>query len=222
MSMPEVSDRELARVLGVHQKNRISRSLSQKLERWKKSLNALARPVIFHRKYRIKRIAGNHVELEGNQRLHSTKLARTLDGCKEAVCFIGTIGSRIEKEIGALMRQRRLSDAYVLDTVGSVSVEGMIERFHRDMKTLYKAHRQMVTLRFSPGYCDWPVTDQKPLFRLLNSRLIDVQLTDSCLMKPRKSISGIFGLCPYGDHEKPIPYHPCADCRRRDCQARRN
>ena len=80
------------------------------------------------------------------------------------MCFLGTIGTRIEKEIAGLMGQRRISDAYVLGVMGSVSVENMVAQFYHGMKTLHETDNKTVTLRFSPGYCDWSVTDQKPCF----------------------------------------------------------
>ena len=125
--------------------------------------------------YRVQTVYKNGVKLEGNLCLKSSKLATTLSGCKEVVCFLGTIGTRIEKEIVRLMGQRRLSDAYVLDAMGSVSVENMVAQFYHGMKKLHETYDRTVSLRFSPGYCDWPVTDQKHLFQLLDAEAVGVQ-----------------------------------------------
>ena len=40
---------------------------------------------------------------------------------------------------------------------------------------------------------DWPIEEQQPLFRLLGDteRAVGVRLTDSMLMVPTKSVSGI-------------------------------
>ena len=47
----------------------------------------------------------------------------------------------------------------------------------------------------SPGFlADWPIEEQQPLFRLLGDteRAVGVRLTDSMLMVPTKSVSGIY------------------------------
>ncbi len=199
-----------------------SKSLSSKIISLKKKLHALANPVLSYRMYRLETVSKNGVELEGNLCLKSSKLAGTLSGCKEVVCFLGTIGTRIEKEISRLMGQHRLSEAFVLDVMGSVTTENMVAQFHRRMKKLHETDKEAVTLRFSPGYCDWPVTEQKPLFQLLDTKSVGVQLTDSCLMQPRKSISGVFGIYPRHDGSTHKIYNPCLECRKKDCQARRN
>ena len=221
-AVPNISDQDLAHLMGKRTGRAFSRSLSSKIGFWKDRLYTLADPILSYRMYGVQKVYKNGVELEGNLRLKSSKLAGTLNGCKEIVCFLGTIGTRIEKEIARLMGQRRLSDAYVLDAMGSVSIENMVAQFYHGMKKLHVTNNRKVTFRFSPGYCDWSVTDQKPLFQLLDAKAVGVQLTDSCLMQPRKSISGVFGIYPHHDGSTRAIYNPCLECRKKDCQARRN
>ena len=149
----------------------------------------------------------------------SPKLSRTLKNSDEIVCFIATIGNAIEDEIIRLMDKKRIAEAYILDAMGSVVVESMVEQFHQRMEAKYTAEAKTVTLRFSPGYCDWPITEQKKLFTLFGSEFVDVELLDSCLMRPRKSISGVFGLMPNGNPK--VSYNPCCECKKTDCTARR-
>jgi cobalamin-dependent methionine synthase I len=134
------------------------------------------------------------------------------------VCFVGTIGTEVENEINSLLGKQKLADAYILDAMASVAVENMIDRFQDLMENRYSAEDRTVTLRFSPGYCDWPVTQQKKLFNIFESRQLKVELLDSCLMKPRKSISGVFGITP----QKCTSYNPCRDCPIRNCDSRRS
>jgi cobalamin-dependent methionine synthase I len=101
-----------------------------------------------------------------------------------------------------------------------VAADNMVATFHERMKDEYKNQGKQVTLCFSPGYCDWPITEQKKLFNLLDSQDVDVELSDSCLMTPRKSISGVFGIQSDEKHGDKA-YNPCWDCNKTDCQARR-
>jgi cobalamin-dependent methionine synthase I len=102
--------------------------------------------------------------------------------------------------------------------MASVAVENMIDRFHDLMEKRFGEEDRTVTFRFSPGYCDWPVTQQKKLFNIFDTKEIDVELLDSCLMKPRKSVSGVFGITP----QESESYNPCRDCPTRRCESRRN
>jgi hypothetical protein len=69
----------------------------------------------------------------------------------------------------------------------------------------------------APGsLTDWPLREQRPLFALLGDTeaLVGVRLTDSCLMLPNKSVSGI--RFPTEKH-----FESCQLCPRPDCPGRR-
>jgi hypothetical protein len=63
---------------------------------------------------------------------------------------------------------------------------------------------------------DWPIEEQAPLFKLLGDveTSIGVQLTDSLLMLPAKSISGIF-------FPTEISFISCQLCPRKRCESRK-
>ncbi|MBE9572223.1 MAG: hypothetical protein IMF11_16465 [Proteobacteria bacterium] len=94
----------------------------------------------------------------------------------------------------------------------------MVEKFHQRITAKYESENKGVTLCFSPGYCDWPITEQKKIFTLFDSNATGIELLDSCMMRPRKSISGVFGI--YNDIQK-APYNPCLDCSKKNCNGRR-
>lgn len=71
--------------------------------------------------------------------------------------------------------------------------------------------------RMSPGsLADWPIEEQQPLFQLLGDteNTIGVRLTDSMLMVPTKSVSGIH-FASTGSYEN------CMLCPRASCPNRR-
>lgn len=74
-----------------------------------------------------------------------------------------------------------------------------------------------ITNRFSPGYCHWNVSDQHKLFSLFDEAPRGVTLTDSALMNPVKSISGVIGIC---ENVKYKDYH-CRLCKSKDCTYRK-
>ena len=218
---PLIERKNLIQRLGGSKGRAFSRALGIKVHDGAHTLYRLMNPRLLFIKERIKKAEGGRVYLDGGMTLKSPKLSRTLRDSEEMVCFITTIGGEIDSEINTMMRQGHLSDAFVMDALGSVAVESVAEQFHRLMQSQYSENDKAVTLRFSPGYCDWPVEEQRKLFQLFGSNTADIELKDSCLMMPRKSISAVFGAYPVsGDFAEP-PYNPCVDCTKIDCPSRR-
>lgn len=217
--IPSPDEGVLATIL--HQRH--GRRLRQSLEKEGRNLGQMLRRWINPRlSYTVREITsteGGRIMLSDGMILESPKLARTVRGCSRLLCFIATIGPGIENAVQRFSQEYRLTDGYVLDTIGSIMIEDVVETFQDMMRK--KAHMtgEGVTLRFSPGYCDWPVTEQKKLFTLVDAIRIGVTLTSSLLMTPRKSISGVFGV---GADPHSLSYNPCSHCRRRDCPARRD
>jgi hypothetical protein len=69
----------------------------------------------------------------------------------------------------------------------------------------------------APGsLVDWPLAQQRPLFQLLGNAevAVGVHLTESCLMVPNKSISGL-------RFPTETSFESCQLCPRPDCPNRR-
>jgi hypothetical protein len=217
---PSLETYELSRLFGGGGQG-FSRSLNTKVERYKVALTTLVEPRLHYRIEKVDNVGKGFVSIQGGTTFRSPKLSQALKDSGEIVCFVATIGSAIEDEIIQLMAEKRLSEAYILDAMGSVAVENVVEQFHQRKEAKFAAENKSVTLRFSPGYCDWPVTEQKKLFGLFGSESTGVELLDSCLMQPRKSISGVFGLFHTANPRTSLPYNPCQRCKKIDCIARR-
>ena len=214
---PKLETEDLIGLLGGTKGRPLSRSLGRKVRALKSKVKVLFNPRLYYRTSKLTTKVNGTVCLDNDIVFRSNKLSKTLKHSDESVCFVGTIGRGIEREIKRLMRDNSLADAYIVDAIGSVAVESMVEQFQHHMDCRYRKEGKAVTLRFSPGYCDWPITEQKKLFRVFDPEEINVDLLDSCLMRPRKSISGIFGVAPTAGSS----YNPCVHCKKLDCEARR-
>jgi hypothetical protein len=216
---PTIENDKLVTLLGGQNKKRLPKSIRKKVHTAKEKLTKLIKPKLHYRI--VKNVVNDNdkavIQLDETVKFTSAKLAKTLKHAEKIVCFIGTIGTDVEHEINRLLGKQKLADAYILDAMASVAVENMIDRFQDLMEKRFSAEDRTVTLRFSPGYCDWPVTQQKKLFNIFDPKQLDVELLDSCLMKPRKSVSGVFGITPDGSES----YNPCRDCPTRSCESRR-
>lgn len=215
---PTIENRELAKLLGGQEKKSLPKSIRKKVRTARQKLNNLIKPSVHYRILQPGAMDNDVVQLDETVEFTSAKLAKTLKNAEKIVCFVGTIGTGVEHEINRLLDKQKLADAYILDAMASVAVENMIDRFQDLMENRFSAEDRTVTYRFSPGYCDWPVTQQKKLFNIFDNKEIDVELLDSCLMKPRKSVSGVFGIT----HQESKSYNPCRDCPTRRCESRRN
>jgi hypothetical protein len=83
---------------------------------------------------------------------------------------------------------------YSLDALGAVIAEKVLERLRDNLKNSMHEIGYSITGCYCPGYCDWPLSEQKKIFRLLPEKFCNVVLSDSCLMVPLKSISGLIGI----------------------------
>ena len=218
---PIIVGKNLIKRLGGRKEGTFSRSLRIKVHNGVRTLYRLMNPHLLFVKEGIERVEGGRVYLNGGMTFKSPKLSRTLRDSEELICFLTTIGGEIDFEINRMMRHGHLSQAFIMDALGSVAVESVAKQFHQHMERQYSENGKAVTLRFSPGYCDWPIEEQRKLFELFDPNTAGIELNDSCLMTPRKSISAIFGVYHISDDSAQPPYNPCVDCTKTDCPSRR-
>jgi hypothetical protein len=138
-------------------------------------------------------------------------LRRNLDQAQKVFPFVMTAGPALEAAAscsGDLLKQ------YYLEEIANVALENGAAWLAERLKTRY-GFPELASM--DPGSLeDWPITEQHKLFSIFGDteRLIGVRLTDSMLMIPRKSISGIFFPSEEG-------FSSCQLCARAACPARR-
>jgi hypothetical protein len=148
----------------------------------------------------------------------SQVIARLLEQCQKTVVFAVTIGNHLEEMVNQLAEDGLILQATVLDAIGSSAVEKLAEFVESSVREVANAQGLSTSRRFSPGYCDWNVGQQRMLFWALNGNT-DIRLTKTCLMIPQKSISGIIGI---GSGNGALAsYNPCRTCQKRPCPGRR-
>lgn len=127
--------------------------------------------------------------------------------------FIATAGDRIEKYAKELLSDGHSLEGLIVDLIGSEIAEIGAELIHQQITADMDTMEMNTTNRYSPGYCGWPVSDQQQLFSLMQNATCGVRLTDSSLMLPVKSVSGIVGV------GKEVKYraYSCARCDAKFC-----
>jgi hypothetical protein len=105
---------------------------------------------------------------------------------------------------------------YIYDMLGSLVADAAADLIQEDLEKIILQGGRKITNRYSPGYCGWDVSEQHKLFLLLPDNYCGIRLTESALMNPIKSISGIIGI---GEKVRFNPY-PCTLCEMTNCAYR--
>lgn len=149
------------------------------------------------------------VDIDG-VRFTSRVLRVNLDKIKRVFPYIMTIGKELENKatsFGDILKR------YYLETIGNVALDS-IGKYLEDH--LRKKYRLGKISEMNPGSLEnWPITQQKQLFSIFGNveDLIGVKLTDSFLMIPRKSVSGIY-------FPTEVMFYSCQLCPRKKCEER--
>lgn len=136
---------------------------------------------------------------------------RLLSDCSQVILMAATLGTEAEALIRRAQK-RSLSEAVVLDAAGSAAIENVCDNLCADLAAYFAP--RFLTDRFSPGYGDLPIEDQRAFFRTLDvNRRIGVSLSENCLMVPQKSVTALIGV---SDRPQPKRTENCADCVKAD------
>jgi hypothetical protein len=144
-------------------------------------------------------------------RLKSKVLRKNLDPVERLFPYVVTIGPTLEKAM------RQISDPlekYYLDVIGNVALTAARKYLHEHLCTKFALGK--ISL-MSPGSLpDWPLDAQSQLFQLLADveDAIGVHLTQSLLMIPTKSVSGIY-------FQTEVSFLSCQLCQRGNCPGRK-
>jgi Vitamin B12 dependent methionine synthase, activation domain len=157
------------------------------LARLVQEATALARPRALYRVAYVDSRSEDSVVIDGIS-FHSRVLQVNLENTHRVFPFVATCGTELHEWAAAhddiLLR-------YYADGISEVALRGALAVLQA---RLVEQFRLGHTATMSPGSLpDWPIQAQRPLFALLGNpeESIGVRLTDSLLMIPTKSVSGI-------------------------------
>ena len=140
----------------------------------------------------------------------SRVLSVNLDSVERVFPYVATCGVELE-EIKPTSHD--IIVAYCLDIIKQAALNAAITHLQEHLTGKFALGQ---TSQMNPGSLeDWPITEQFRLFELLGNveELVGVQLTDSCLMIPQKSVSGII-------FPTEVKFESCQLCQRENCPSR--
>ncbi|MDR0384543.1 MAG: hypothetical protein LBH60_00525 [Prevotellaceae bacterium] len=163
------------------------------------------------------RMEGNAITCIRNQALNTGPIiSRLLDKSSSFAVFAATAGAEFEQIVQEYKQTEDILVNYILDIMGTAIVEKVGDRIESQLEDAFP--EMLHTHRFSPGYCNWLLTEQRKIFELLGDRPCGITLSDVCLMNPIKSISGIIGI----GKEVQTSKYACRYCELKNCYKRKS
>ena len=135
---------------------------------------------------------------------------------EKVAIFVATAGRDFQQLLEQTMSEGDMLSSFILDAIGSSLAEAVGDYMEIHLEDVIG--NTLHTNRFSPGYCAWNIREQKELFSLLPNDVCGIELGESFLMYPIKSISGIIGI---GKNVATNKYG-CSICKNKNCYLRQS
>jgi hypothetical protein len=174
------------------------------------SAQPLVVPKVLYKTCYIEEKLAEGVVIEGLQ-FNSQVLRKNLDKIERVFPFVITIGNKFAEKLDTC---NDLLDKFYLDTIGNVALNQVRMALKDHLKQSYGLEK---TAFMAPGSLpNWPIEQQRPLFKLLGDvpASIGVELSESLLMLPAKSVSGIY-------FPTETSFFSCQLCPRERCDSRK-
>ncbi len=110
------------------------------------------------------------------------------------VLFAASAGAELNEYMEVAKQEDDMLRLYIADSLGSIIAECTADKMEQELSKQISSEGYKHTNRFSPGYCGWLVNEQQKLFSFLPPYTCGITLTESSLMLPVKSVSGILGI----------------------------
>ena len=144
----------------------------------------------------IKHNDGEKIILDGGLTFTSKKLSAFLHDCRETVFMAATAGSAIMEAIKDKTRQDDLAAAVVYDATASemtdAGLDWIMDYLNQHLRREGKA---LLPRRFSAGYADFNLENQRAIYDMLQMGKIGVTINFNFILLPEKSVTAISGIC---------------------------
>jgi hypothetical protein len=221
-----VHDSEYQRLLGYPRERELEEralELSNDARAW---YAEHGRPWVYARQSGHLDISGARVVIDGVS-FTSTRLSHALrDAQAESVVLVAvSAGEEVEHEAQRRWKDEKPDEYFFLEVYGSAVVEHLVMMTGAQLCALGDERGLAVLPHYSPGYPEWDIADQAPLFDLIvggNALPGAVTVLESGMLRPKKSLLAVFGLTGETDRVRKLTdMVPCQNCTLPGCQYRR-
>lgn len=152
--------------------------------------------------------------------LKGNKITAYLKEAKKVAVLAVTIGEALETAISEHFSKGNYAYAVLLDAAGTTAVEMAADQMNKAINQQASKLGFNTLSRFSPGYGDWNITEQPAVLTLAYGQTIGIQVTESCMLIPRKSVTAVIGFVPTQTIRDCTRNH-CNNCSQQNCLARK-
>lgn len=191
--------------------------LRRQVEREAQELCAAVTPRYAYRVFPLERNGEDFLLPQAGIVLSGHTARTMLADCGQAALLCCTLGAGFESMLRA-RQARDMARAVILDAAGSALVEAGCDVAQEELKE--RMPGRFLTDRFSPGYGDLTLELQPAICAALDAgRRLGVQVTESLLLNPSKTVTAVIGLSPRPQMAR---VRGCAFCGLREsCQLRK-
>lgn len=153
--------------------------------------------------------------------IEGEKISAHLAGCEKVILMAVTAGAAIEEAVTQHFEEGRYAYSVLLDAAATAAVEQVADALEKAIGPQAAARGYAMRWRFSPGYGDWPLTQQPELIRTSEASTIGISLTEALMLHPRKSVTAIIGLYRPEAVRETKGKPGCASCTQKNCPSRK-
>jgi hypothetical protein len=211
------------------------RDRSLELAAWARDWYARrGRPWVYAREAHSLDVRDGAIHIDGVA-FTSARLAKTLldAGAHTATLVAASAGPELEAETQRLWQEGKPDEYFFLEVYGSAVVEHLVTMTGARLCASFERQQMAVLPHYSPGYPEWPIEEQGRLLALMQTDLVNpgpagpglrsvLEVLDSGMLRPKKSLLAVFGVTRQVDRVRPLSdLVPCEHCSFGPCQYRR-
>lgn len=171
---------------------------------------SIACPKIIHQKFLIQNRTDQSITIN-NITFRSRVVSVNLEQSESVIAYVVTCGMELQDW------SDQLDDYVHIYWADAIKEHALFAAIRQLNQSIFETYHPQKTSTLAPGsVIDWPITEQKKLFNMMNipDPDFEVRLTESSLMIPNKSISGF-------QYETDDGFISCQLCAKEKCQNRR-
>lgn len=156
-------------------------------------------------------------------KLEGEKVLSHLEKAVEIAVLAVTIGPELEQAVSERFAAGEYTFGLLLDAAGTTAVESIADAVNAVIADQAARRGLRALSRFSPGYGDWDIVAQPEILTLSGGRDIEIAVTPSCMLVPRKSVTAVIGLAAASEGLPATNCKPegCKNCSQQNCPARK-
>jgi hypothetical protein len=214
-----IDPRAILHIQGYSGKRQPNPAIMKLIEQAIDTAMTLVKPLAIYAEFPIDQFKEEGLVLQNGECFSiGSNISQWWRGSRALSVAICTIGGDLEKRLSELSSAGESAAGLNLDIAGSVALGSLGDQVHQHICRKASDRGLDMGPSVNPGYREWPLSDQKLLFRMMPAHSIGVTLNDHCMMVPKKSVTFCSGV---GVSEVQERFNRCQHCGLAKCPYRR-